>query len=49
VQERVRCRPEGRAPVDPPNTTAPVGRDPVRWTWNRFGERVDVLAAFLLA
>lgn len=49
VKERVGADPEGRAPVDPPNTTAPVGRDAVRWTWNRLDERVDVLAAFPLA
>jgi acyl-CoA synthetase (AMP-forming)/AMP-acid ligase II len=49
VKERVSADPEGLALVDPPNTTALVGRDPVRWTWNRLDERVDVLAAFLLA
>ncbi len=49
VRERVGADPEGLALVDPPNTTALVGRDPVRWSWNRLNERVDVLAAFLLA
>ncbi|MCR6488924.1 acyl--CoA ligase [Amycolatopsis sp. OK19-0408] len=49
MKERVSADPEGLALVDPPNTTALVGRDPVRWTWNRLDERVDVLAAFLLA
>lgn len=49
VKERVGADPEGLALVDPPNTTALVGRDPVRWTWSRLDERVDVLAAFLLA
>ena len=49
VKERVSADPDGLALVDPPNTTALVGRDPVRWTWNRLDERVDVLAAFLLA
>ncbi len=49
MKERVGAGPEGLALVDPPNTTALVGRDPVRWSWNRLDERVDVLAAFLLA
>ncbi|WP_256475295.1 AMP-binding protein [Amycolatopsis sp. WQ 127309] len=49
MKERVSADPEGLALVDPPNTTALVGRDPVRWTWNRLDDRVDVLAAFLLA
>jgi acyl-CoA synthetase (AMP-forming)/AMP-acid ligase II len=49
VKERVGADPEGLALVDPPNTTALVGRDPVRWTWSRLDERVDVLASFLLA
>lgn len=49
VKERVGADPEGLALVDPPNTAALVGRDPVRWTWSRLDERVDVLAASLLA